>query len=482
VRTSFLSSTAFFFALFASCAGKDAVPRTGPVRAEKPGAPLIALVGATVVHPESGRVEKGATVLITGSRITAVAPEGQLAPPPGSTIVDAHGQWLVPGYIDTHIHFFQSGTDFARPDSVDFTKYRPYREEVALTRKRLHRTLATWLATGVTSVADVGGPFWNFDVRSEARTLPAAPDVYVTGPLISPIAAPELAVAGDPPILKVKTEADVDELVAREVARKPDYLKFWYVGDDTTDAATTERLMAHTAQVAHAHGLRLAVHAEPLGRAKAALRVGADMLVHSVSDRKIDDEFISLARAAHATYTPTLFVAFSYDLAFLNRWRPTPEEVRLCDPDILKELRVLDGLTPDQYPEAIKEEMKDPPTTALSPIMADNLVRMWREGFVVTVGTDAGNIGVVHGPSYYRELNLMAEAGLTPAEVLRAATTNGAKFLKRETDVGEIRPGMLADLVLLRSDPLADVRNLSAVVRVLKDGKVFTPTELIRLE
>ena len=163
-----------------------------------------------------------------------------------------------------------------------------------------------WLATGVTSVVDLGGPFWNFDVRSEARTLAAAPDVFVTGPLMSPIAVPELAGAGDPPILKVSTEADVDELAAREIARKPDFLKFWYVNDPTTDKGTTERLLAHAAQVAHAHGLRLAVHVQALGQAKAALRSGADMLVHSIVNRPIEDSFVSLARAAHVTYTPTL--------------------------------------------------------------------------------------------------------------------------------------------------------------------------------
>jgi imidazolonepropionase-like amidohydrolase len=95
------------------------------------------------------------------------------------------------------------------------------------------------------------------------------------------------------------------------------------------------------------------------------------------------------------------------------------------------------------------------------------------------MGTDAGNIGTLHGPSVFREMALMSKAGLTPLEVLRSATTNGAQALRLADQVGAIAPGKLADLVILDADPLADVANLSHAYRVIRGGQVFDPRELI---
>jgi imidazolonepropionase-like amidohydrolase len=96
------------------------------------------------------------------------------------------------------------------------------------------------------------------------------------------------------------------------------------------------------------------------------------------------------------------------------------------------------------------------------------------------MGTDAGNIGTLHGPSVFREMEIMTQAGLTPLQVLRSATSNGAKTMGMERGIGTLGPGRLADLVILDADPLADVNNLSRIHRVIKDGKVFVPDELMR--
>jgi imidazolonepropionase-like amidohydrolase len=96
------------------------------------------------------------------------------------------------------------------------------------------------------------------------------------------------------------------------------------------------------------------------------------------------------------------------------------------------------------------------------------------------MGTDAGNVGTLHGPSVFREMALMAEAGLTPLQVLRSATLNGAKAMRMGDRLGVIATGQLADLVILDADPLADVANLSHAVEVMKDGKLFSPEVLVR--
>lgn len=96
------------------------------------------------------------------------------------------------------------------------------------------------------------------------------------------------------------------------------------------------------------------------------------------------------------------------------------------------------------------------------------------------IGTDAGNIGTLHGPSVFREMEIMTQAGITPLQVLRTATSYGAKAMGLEGEIGTLAAGMLADLVVLDANPLADVMNPSRIHRVIKDGEVFVPDELIR--
>jgi imidazolonepropionase-like amidohydrolase len=124
--------------------------------------------------------------------------------------------------------------------------------------------------------------------------------------------------------------------------------------------------------------------------------------------------------------------------------------------------------------------MANPTAPKVSAVELANLRKVWDAGIPVVMGTDAGNIGTLHGPSVFREMQLMTEAGLTPLQVLRSATVNGAKAMRMERDAGTLAPGKLADLVILDADPLADVQNLSRVHRVIKDGQVFVPEELMR--
>jgi imidazolonepropionase-like amidohydrolase len=102
-----------------------------------------------------------------------------------------------------------------------------------------------------------------------------------------------------------------------------------------------------------------------------------------------------------------------------------------------------------------------------------NLKRLADAGVVIAAGTDAGNIGTLHGPSMHRELELMAEAGLTPMQVLVAATRDAARVFAEEPEFGTIEAGTLADLLVLDADPLADVRNARRIRQVVKGGKVL---------
>src|SRR3989454_10029673 len=438
---------------------------------------ITAIVGATVIHPDRdlpSAVAPDSTVIIAGRRIESIGPAGSTPVPAGAARIDGRGKWVVPGLIDSHVHFFQSGNLYTRPDVADFNAWMPYAREVDRNKARLPATFKVWLASGVTSVVDIGGPFWNFEMRDAAVKSPAAPRVAVAGPLISMVDRVKLDL-GDPPIIKAASADEARALVRRELERKPDFINVWFIHRQGDDLAAQEAIVKAAADAAHAAGVRLAVHATELIVAKASLRAGADFLVHSVEDEAVDEEFLALAKNNRALYCPTLFVTLGYRYALSNTWRPTETERRLADPQILAAVNDLRKIPKETLPERVAKAMNQPAPPEPSAIALQNLRKVWDAGIPVVMGTDAGNIGTLHGPSVFREMEIMTQAGLSPLQVLRSATSNGAKAMGMERDIGTLAPGKLADLVILDTDPLADVTNLSKIHRVIKDGKLLAP-------
>jgi imidazolonepropionase-like amidohydrolase len=131
-------------------------------------------------------------------------------------------------------------------------------------------------------------------------------------------------------------------------------------------------------------------------------------------------------------------------------------------------------------PERVQARMAAPTEVKPSQTMLDNLKKVWDAGIPVAMGTDAGNVGTLHGPSVFREMELMVKAGLTPLQVLRAATVGGARAMRMERDLGAVDTGKLADLVILDADPTKDTDNLARISSVVKGGKVFSPDELLK--
>ena len=253
-------------------------------RAEK-----IALINGTLINPATSQIVQNATVVIDGNRIEAVGDAKTVSPAVAGKdahVIDCKGKFILPGYIDTHIHFFQSGDLFTRPDIVDLTKVRPYSEEVAWAKSHLPDVFSRYLRSGVTSVVDVGGPFWNFEVRKIANATAKAPRVAVAGPLISSVSRQPLDL-GDPPIVKIDTPDQAREFVRKLAAQKPDLVKIWYIVDKDHPVDSFRPIVRATIEESHARKLRVAVHATELETARAAVEEGADVLVHSVIDKPV---------------------------------------------------------------------------------------------------------------------------------------------------------------------------------------------------
>ncbi|MEX0735123.1 MAG: amidohydrolase family protein [Steroidobacteraceae bacterium] len=326
-------------------------------RADSP--PVVVINGATVIHPERdgmAAVQRDAVIMIHGGRIQWVKSGVTLEMPQGATVIDGRGKWVVPGLVDAHVHFFQSGNLYTRPDAADFNAVVPYAAEVARNKARLDATFKVWLASGVTGVVDIGGPFWNFEVRDRAAASDAAPRMAVAGPLLSMIDRPQLDL-GDPPIIRIDSVEAARALVGRELDRNADYIKVWFIHRPGDNLAAQEAIVKAAGKAAHAAGKRLAVHATELVVAKAALRAGADFLVHSVFDQPVDEEFIALAKKNDILYCPTLFVVQGYPLALSNQWRATPEEARRADPEILAAMDDLNEIPADKRPEPVVKLM-----------------------------------------------------------------------------------------------------------------------------
>src|SRR5213082_1269500 len=436
----------------------------------------VALVGGTIITPADGKITRNATVFIDNGRISSIA-AGMVMKYSGRTI-SCVGKFILPGYIDTHVHFFQSGDLFTRPDGADFNNVRPYKDEVAWIKSHLTDTFARYLRCGITSVVDVGGPMWNFEVRKIANSDAKAPRVAVAGPLISSVSREKLDL-GDPPIVKIDTPEQARDFVRKLAERKPDLVKIWYIVDKDHPVESFRPIVSATIEESHAHKIRVAVHATELETARAAVEEGADVLVHSVIDKPVDDAFVKLLKDRHVILCPTLVVFERYGRTFSHQLNLTSEEQKWGNPEVVASLDVT-KIHQEKLPDRVKTALADP-KAALDKInktyevALPNLKKLEDAGVTIAAGTDAGNIGTIHGPALFREFQLMKEAGLTPMQILQCATANAAKLFGGETGahVGKLENGCFADLVILNSNPLDDIAHASDIETVIKNGVAY---------
>jgi imidazolonepropionase-like amidohydrolase len=430
------------------------------------------ITNVTIVNTKDGKLQPAQTVVVQGEKISMVTKYNAKAKVPDSVkTIDGTGKFMMPGMVDGHIHFFQSGGLYTRPDGLNMGKIYPYEKDQLWIKDNHNDLMRRYLACGITTVADVGGPMSNYDIRKTNNENSNSPDAWVTGPLISTYQPPNLD-KKDPPIIKVNNEEEARELVRKQIPLKPDFIKIWYIVNPGQKAEVTLPIVKAAIDESHKYGLKVCVHATEYETARLSVEAGADILVHSVDDKVLDDDFLKQMKQKNITYIPTAIVAKKYREVFSQQNDITTHDLIYANPFILNQLHDLKHLK-------VKETGFDYKSYAKSVSLLDksdtiiwlNIKRAADAGINVVAGTDAGNIGTMHASSLYTELMVMRKSGMSNAQVLRSCTYNAAVGFGKETQTGSIAANKTASFLLLNKNPFDSLTYVNDFEFVVNRGK-----------
>ncbi|MCC7055357.1 MAG: amidohydrolase family protein [Gemmatimonadaceae bacterium] len=380
-----------------------------PLPAQPSSSPK-AFTGVTLLDGTGRAPVANATILVRAGRIVAAGPAARVRIPAGAERIALTGKFVMPGLVNGHGH----------AGSV--------------------RDLATYAAYGVTTVFSLGDePADVFAARrSQAKEAPAHARVFLSGPVLTATSPDE-------------ARAQVADVAARGV----DIVKIRVDDNLGTARKMAPEVYRAVIEAAHARGLRVAVHLYYLDDAKLLLAAGADYIAHSVRDLPVDSAFVSALVAAKVCYTPTLmrevstfvyestpaFFSDSLFLAHANRdWMAT----------VLQPARQ----------EATRTSASAQRYKAQLPVAMRNLLAVHRAGVPIAMGTDTGPLGRFQGYFELMELEMMVDAGMTPAAALQSATSVAARCMGVDREVGTLEPGKWADLLVLDASPLERISNL----------------------
>lgn len=432
--------------------------------------------GATLYDGTGGDAIENSVIIVRNDEIDCVGKAEECSIPLGSEVIDAAGKYITPGLVDAHMHFFQTGFFDSRPDAMDLNETYPFPEVAAYQQQNPQRYYDTYLCSGVTAVYDVGGMSWSVDLQEEAEKNPQAPHVAAAGPLLTPVPGAPFDLPSDRVLVQLDSEETAIKMVQYMSALGSTGIKFWMLRADDEEYMSWVEAAAEEIEK---YENQMIAHATTLEQAKAALKNGTKLLVHSVSNTEIDEEFIDLAKENGTFYNPTLIVSAGYMLAY--RAAADIEAFQINDPNgcVDQKTREL-MLTASQFKDhsrltdEFKERLQnfDPETQMTTDLMLDNLKKAYDAGISIVVGTDAGNPGTLHGISIFDEMEMMQQAGISPEDLIVMATRNGAESMRRLDDFGTLERGKLGNLIMMNEDPAEDISNMRSLTHVMIKGSL----------
>lgn len=415
--------------------------------------PTLALVGGRILDGFGGPAIEDGVILVSGERVVAVGPASEVAVPPGIRVVDTDGMTVLPGLCDMHVHLQLLGHgDYARWDEL----YGERNEEImAIGARQL-------LEAGVTCARDLGGPLDELVAtkRGIAEGRIPGPRLFISGPFLQrapyePWQADYRWGVDGPDDARAKTrrllEAGVDVIKLID-----------------QDQLTSEEVAA-IVETAHAAGTPVVAHAHRMEEIRIGLEHGVDNFEHTglgTGPGYAEDVLQALGERNTGLYwTPT--ISPLYVMQYTGEVFPE----RLDDPSWRAHV-----------PPAMADEIRASleyiprlPYYALFPSRIPLLPHKFQQirdtGVRLLIGTDSGIPSMFHTDSTWREMVKWVELGVPPMQVIQAATLWPGRFFGRD-DIGNLKPGSLADIIAVRGDPLTDMGVLRSVDVIVKGGQV----------
>ena len=447
------------------------------------------ITNVSVVDVINKKIIAGQTVVVADKKIVDVKPTAKIKPASNATIIDGTGKFIMPGMTDAHVHFFQSGGLYTRPDAMDLRKEAPYDKELAWVHNNMEDLLRRYVRAGITSVVDVGASYSFLQQRDSFANKAYAPTIYMTGPLLTSYEPPVFTgLKNEEPFKLFTTAENAKQFVQEQLAYHPDFIKIWFIvslgGDIEKTARKYEPIIKAIVDEAHKNNLKVAVHATERIAAEIAVQNGADFLVHSVEDEVVSDDFIRLLKAKNTVICPTLVVADGYANTFGQKHNFSLYDLKTANPQQIGSLFDLKHLADTTRINGMKKYFNDDKIVATNlhddSVRKINLKKMLDAGITIAAGTDAGNTGTQHVSSYMSELKAMQQSGVSNWQLLQTATINGAKILSNENKTGSIAIGKNADMILLNANPVDNIDNLTNIAYVINKGELIKPDTLIK--
>ncbi|HUJ26584.1 MAG TPA: amidohydrolase family protein [Myxococcales bacterium] len=416
-----------------------------------------------LIDPVAGRID-GAVIETNGGRILRVAKD--LPVPAGAKVVDFGGKYVIPGLVDSHGHLYFGGI-------TQYTGSSPL----------LGRF---FLAAGVTSVVNPGSLDPGGDMAVRARIdegIRIGPRYFNAGEYL------EMPPAPIPWMNPVSTVEEARLKVDRWAAQGASAIKLY-------ESMHGEVMQAAIDQ-AHLHGLKVLAHLEATSY-RDAIAMGVDEIFHGamqMADGRATaqplGDLAAWARAVEQMDFDKPEVVEALRLAAQQKVVITPTLVVLQGAYFRPDRRAVDHMDEQRKyysPQAwavLEKEFAEPRKEPVETEKAfrrelEFTARAARAGCMLGTGTDLVRPAILPGFSLWREMELFAEAGIAPMDILKAATINGAYAIGKSDLIGSVAPGKLADFVALDRDPLESIANVRSVVRVVKAGVVHDPVDVLR--
>jgi imidazolonepropionase-like amidohydrolase len=380
----------------------------------------------------------GMSLIVTDGKITSVGPSASVKSPAGAQVVDLSGKHVMPGIINLHGH-------------------------VGLPASVAQEQLRTYARYGVTTVVSLGTDLDEmFDVRAAQSGRPDVARLYTAGRgFILKAQTP------NPTRFAIDSVAEVKPRIDELAAKKADFIKMWVDDNFGRGQKLSPEITSAIIAEAHKHGIKAVAHIVNLADAKQLIAAGLDGLAHSVRDKEVDAELIAMMKSKGAwQMAPTLTRELS---TYIYAERP-----RFLDEPFFTRGTPASGIEQVTNPQFMNRMKNDPDferNQGLLVMAKRNLKKLSDAGVKIGFGTDTGPTGRFQGYFEHLEMELMVDAGLSPMQVLTAATKNGAEFLGAR-DRGTLEAGRWADMLVLSKNPLEDIRNTRSLEAVWIAGKL----------